>query len=69
MSFGRTEPIGSFLVPLTRHAGELEPLFRLYGIPCTRDAGPESATLVFDPGTDRGKVEEILLGYEEAKGS
>jgi hypothetical protein len=66
--FDRTESIRSFLVPLPRYAGELEPLFRQYSIPCTREAGPESATLVFDPGTDRGKVEETLLGMRRRTG-
>jgi len=70
MSFDRTESIRSFLVPLlTRHAGDLEPLFRQYYIPCAREAGPGSAILVSGPGADRRKVGEILVGYEEAKGS
>jgi hypothetical protein len=69
MSFDRIESIRSFLVPLlTRHAGELEPLFRQCVIPCAREAGPERATLVSGPGADRRKVEEIPVGYEEAKG-
>jgi hypothetical protein len=52
-----------------RHAGELEALFRQHGIPCTREAGAEGDTLVFEAGTDRHKIEEILVGYEAAKGS
>jgi hypothetical protein len=62
-------PDGFAVTALKRHAGELEPLFRQHGIPCTREAGPERDTLVFGPGTDRGKVEAVLTGYEEAKGS
>jgi hypothetical protein len=69
MDFYRTESIRSFVVRLlTRHAGELEPLFRQYGIPYARAAGTESAALVLGPSADRRKVEEILVGYEEAKG-
>jgi hypothetical protein len=69
MSFDRIGSIRSISVPLlTRHAGELEPLFREYGFPCAREAGPERATLVSGPGADRRKLDEILVGYEEAKG-
>jgi hypothetical protein len=52
-----------------RHAAELEPLFRQHGIPCRREAGPETDALVFPAGADRHRVQEILVGYEEAKGS
>jgi hypothetical protein len=63
MSFDRIESIRSFLVPLlTGHAGEPEPLFRQYCLPCSREAGPETATLVSGPGAGRRKVEEILVG-------
>jgi hypothetical protein len=52
-----------------QHAAELEPLLRQHGIPCADEAGPESGTLVFDSAADRGKVEEVLTGYEAAMGS
>ena len=54
---------------LARHAGALEPFFRQYGTPYAREGGPESATFVLGPRADRRKVEVILVGYEEAKGS
>ena len=60
---------GFSITALKRHACELEPLFHQHGIPCAREVGPESDTLVFDSGTNRRKVEEILRGYEAAKGS
>lgn len=62
-------PDGFSITALKRHASELEPLFRQYGIPCKREPGPESDTLVFAAGVDRRQVEQILTGYEEAKGS
>jgi hypothetical protein len=62
-------PDGFSIVALKRHACQLEPLFHQHGIPCRRDEGPEKDTLVFAAGADRHKVEEILTGYEEAKGS
>ena len=52
-----------------RHAAELEVLFRQHGIPFAYEAGAESATLVFDSAADRGKVDEVLTGYEAAMGS
>jgi len=62
MAFDRIESIRPISVRLlTRHAGELEPLFRQYGIPCAHEAGPESATLVFGPGAGRRKVGESLV--------
>ena len=62
-------PDGFSVVARKRHARQLEPLFHQHGVPCTREAGPESDTLVFSSRADRRKVEEILTGYEEAKGS
>jgi hypothetical protein len=62
-------PDGFAITALKRHATELEPLFGQYGIACRRETGPESDTLVFDGGADRGRIEEILTGYEGAKGS
>jgi hypothetical protein len=52
-----------------QHAAELEPLFRQHGMPCCREAGPETDALVFPAGADRHRAQEILVGYEEAKGS
>ena len=52
-----------------QHAGELESLFRQHGIPCCREAGPETQALVFPAGADRHRVREILVGYEGATGS
>ena len=62
-------PDGFSIVALKRHARQLEPLFHQHGIPCRRDEAPEKDTLVFEAGADRHRVEEILTGYEEAKGS
>ena len=62
-------PDGFSILALKRHASDLQPLFHQHGIPCAREPGLESDTLVFDARADRRKVEEILTGYEEAKGS
>jgi hypothetical protein len=62
-------PHGFSILARKRHARQLEPLFQQHGVPCTREAGPDSDTLVFGPSADRRKVEEILTGYEGAKGS
>jgi hypothetical protein len=63
-------PDGFSIRARKRHAGELEALFRQHGIPCRRvHDGPELDTLVFDAKADRPKVEEVLTGYEGAKGS
>ena len=44
---------------------------RSAGIPCRRepDVEPDKDALVFEDGTDRAKVGELLEGYEQAKGS
>jgi hypothetical protein len=60
---------GFSVTALKQHADELEPLFRQYGIPCRREIGPETDAIVFEAGADREKVQEILAGYEQAKGS
>jgi hypothetical protein len=52
-----------------KHAAELEVLLRQHGVPYIYEAGPERDTLVFDSAADRGKVEEVLTGYEAAMGS
>ncbi len=62
-------PDGLAVAALKAHATDLEALFRQHGLACRREEGAEQDTLVFDAGTDRGKVEEVLTGYEEAKGS
>jgi hypothetical protein len=63
-------PDGFSIRARKRHAAELEALFRQHGIPCRRlHAGPEADTLVFNGTADRRKVEEVLTGYEGAKGS
>jgi hypothetical protein len=62
-------PDGFAITALQGHAAELEALFRQHGLACRREEGAEQDTLVFDDGTDRRKVEEVLTGYEEAKGS
>jgi hypothetical protein len=55
-----------FAIPAApQHAAELLPLFTQYGISCRREAD----VLVFAEGADRGKVQEIVDGYELAKGS
>ena len=60
---------GFAITALKQHADELEPLFRQHGISCRRDAGAEKDTLVFDVRADREKVQDVLAGYEQAKGS
>jgi hypothetical protein len=54
-----------------RHAVELVPLFTQYGLSCRQepDAQAGQETLVFAEGADRAKVQEILDGYQQAKGS
>jgi hypothetical protein len=53
-----------------RHAEELAAILAQHGVACRKEeAGPDEHTLVFDAGADRGRVEAVLRGYEEAKGS
>lgn len=60
---------GLSICALKQHASDLEPLFRQNGIGCQRREGTVHDTLVFEAGVNREKVEKILHGYEEAKGS
>jgi hypothetical protein len=62
-------PDGFSITARKEHANDLAPLFRQHGLACRREEGAEQDTLVFDAGTDRAKVEEVLTGYGEAKGS
>jgi hypothetical protein len=54
-----------------RHAAELVPLLTQYGISCRQEPDSQAGqeTLVFAEGADRDKVQEILDGYQQAKGS
>ncbi|HEV3255421.1 MAG TPA: hypothetical protein VG013_00950 [Gemmataceae bacterium] len=62
---------GFAITALKAHAAELQPLFVQYGIPCRREADvePDKDALVFAESADRAKVEQLLEGYEQAKGS
>ncbi len=62
---------GFFIAADKGHADQLRQLFAQHGIPCVRrqDVEPGKDLLVFDEGADRGHVQEILEGYEQAKGS
>jgi hypothetical protein len=60
---------GLVVTAFKQHASDLEPLFRQNGIRCQRKEGAKQDTLLFDAGVDRKKVEEVLQGYEAAKGS
>jgi len=62
---------GFYIAAEKRHAEDLQPLFAQNGIPCVRrqDVEPGKDLLVFDDQVNRGKVQEILEEYEQAKGS
>jgi hypothetical protein len=62
-------PDGFSIRARKRHGAELEALFRQHGVPCRREDGPVMDALVFAGNADRHKVEEVLTGYEAAKGS
>jgi hypothetical protein len=62
---------GFVIVAEKAHAAELAQLFAQYAIPCRlhSDVAAGHDTLHFDADKDIGRVEEVLDGYKEAKGS
>jgi hypothetical protein len=66
-----SRPGGFAITAFKQHAQELSALFKQYGITCRKEEGvqPGEDVLVFDAGADRAKVQQVLRGYEQAKGS
>jgi len=62
---------GFAIVAEKAHAAELVPLFAQHGIACRlqTDLVAGHDTLHFGAEMDIGRVEEVLDGYKEAKGS